>query len=92
MRRTYLLGTRISWCGEAIILTIHGRASTSSDCVHSPLKVVVVHHMNVSPPDPRHPLHEPLSELVQSYRHLFHHRHKFRSRIKESKIETPSFV
>lgn len=71
----YLLSTRIGWCSEAVILTINSRASTSSNCVHSPLKVVVVHHMNVSPPYPWHPLHEPLSKLVQSYRHLFQHKH-----------------
>lgn len=35
-----------------------------------PFREIIVHYMNVSPPAPRHPLHELLPEVIERYRHL----------------------
>lgn len=48
----YLLSKTISRGKEPISLTVDGRVSTSTDCIHHPVSVIVVYHVEVSMPAP----------------------------------------
>ena len=44
----YLLCKRIDWCKISVALAVDGGACTSTNCIHFPVGVVIVHHMEVS--------------------------------------------
>ena len=46
----YLLGITVSWGCITIPLAVNGGVSTSSNGIHFPMGVVIVHHMEVSMP------------------------------------------
>ncbi|KAF7820188.1 hypothetical protein G2W53_025643 [Senna tora] len=61
---------RIRRSSIPIPLTVNGRIGTSSDGIHLPLREIVIHHMNIPQSTPRHPLHQPLPEVIERNRHL----------------------
>lgn len=48
----YLLGKGICRSKVAVALAVDGWLSTSTNCVHLPVGVVIVHHMEVTMPAP----------------------------------------
>ena len=45
---TYLLAKSVIGCNKSVALAIDGRVSTSSNRIHFPMGVVIVHHMEIS--------------------------------------------
>lgn len=68
----HLLGGAIGRCEESITLAVDCRVSTSTDGVHFPMGVVVVHHMEVAVSASGHALHKPFPKMVEGncYLHL----------------------
>jgi len=48
----YLLGETVSRGKEPVSLTIDGRVSTSTNCIHFPVSVIIVYYVKVSMPAP----------------------------------------
>ena len=48
----YLLCKAVVRCSISVALAVDGRLSTSTNCIHLPVRVVVVHHMEVPVPTP----------------------------------------
>jgi len=68
----HLLGRAIDRCEETIALAVDCGVRTSTDGVHFPVGVIVVHHMKVAVSASGHALHEPFPEMVEGncYLHL----------------------
>lgn len=67
----YLLGKGVGRGEVSVALTINGRIGTSTDGIHFPVSVVVVHHMEVAVPTP-----EKRQYKIQAKQHV---RHSFKS-------------
>ena len=68
----YLFGGGVGRSDEAVALADDGGVLAAADGVHEPVGVVIIHNVEETPPAPRHPLHQPLSEVVERHRHLHH--------------------
>lgn len=66
----YLLGVLVLGSSVPIPLAVNGGVSATADSIHLPLREVVVHHVYVPAPAPRHTLHQRLTEVVERNRHL----------------------
>ena len=44
----HLFVENIIWCKKSVALAIDGGSSTATNCIHFPMGVVIVHHMEVS--------------------------------------------
>ena len=44
----YLFCKRIDWCKISVALAVDGGACTSTNSIHFPVSVVIVHHMEIS--------------------------------------------
>lgn len=53
----YLLGVRIWRCNVTVTLADDGGMTAATNCIHKPMRIVVVNDMDKPPSAPWHPLH-----------------------------------
>ena len=66
----YLLGVDVHRRSIAVTLAVNGGVGAAADGVALPLREVVVNDVDVATSTSRHPLNQPLPEMVERYRHL----------------------
>ena len=66
----YLLAIFFRRSNETVALTYNGRIHVSTNCIHFPMSIVIVHHMDQTKSGPWHSLNQSLAKMVKSYRYL----------------------
>lgn len=57
-------------CKEPVTLADDGRVHVSTNSIHYPMGVVIVHHVEESKSAPWHPLNQSLPKVVEGHRNL----------------------
>lgn len=68
----HLLRKRVIRSDKPVSLAQYRRMLAPTNRVHFPPRVVVVNHVDESPPDTWHPLNQPLPKVVERHRYLHH--------------------
>ena len=72
MMYIYLFSSFVGRSNEPVALTDDSWMLATSNGVHKPVGVVIIHHVEESPSAPWHSLHQSLPEMVECNRHLHH--------------------
>jgi len=66
----YLFAEPDVWGKEPVPLAVDGRICTPTNCIHFPVGVVVVHHMEIPVSTPWHSLDKAFTKMIECYSDL----------------------